>query len=114
MAKDPVCGMTVDESTALRADRDGSSFFFCSEHCRSKFLGLSLSEKSILTAAGDGSELSHRPHAHHRRQTADATAPVTAKYLCPMCQGVQSDEPGDCPKCGMALERNRLDPFCCG
>ena len=23
-----------------------------------------------------------------------------------MCPGVESDEPGDCPKCGMALERN--------
>ena len=23
-----------------------------------------------------------------------------------MCEGVESDEPGDCPRCGMALERN--------
>ncbi len=23
-----------------------------------------------------------------------------------MCPGVESDAPGDCPKCGMALERN--------
>lgn len=29
-----------------------------------------------------------------------------AKYYCPMCEGVTSDQPGDCPKCGMALERN--------
>ncbi len=29
-----------------------------------------------------------------------------AKYYCPMCPGVESDEPGNCPKCGMALERN--------
>ncbi|HWA09128.1 MAG TPA: copper-translocating P-type ATPase [Opitutaceae bacterium] len=29
-----------------------------------------------------------------------------AKYFCPMCDGVVSDKPGDCPKCGMALERN--------
>ncbi len=29
-----------------------------------------------------------------------------AKYFCPMCPGVESDKPGDCPKCGMALERN--------
>ncbi len=26
-------------------------------------------------------------------------------YHCPMCAGVESDTPGDCPKCGMALER---------
>ncbi len=28
------------------------------------------------------------------------------KYFCPMCDGVESDTPGNCPKCGMALERN--------
>ena len=26
-------------------------------------------------------------------------------YYCPMCEGVESDEPGSCPKCGMALEK---------
>lgn len=31
-----------------------------------------------------------------------------AKYFCPMCPGVESEKPGDCPKCGMALERNPL------
>lgn len=30
----------------------------------------------------------------------------TAKYFCPMCPDVASDTPGNCPKCGMALERN--------
>ena len=28
------------------------------------------------------------------------------KYFCPMCEGVESDTPGSCPKCGMAFERN--------
>ncbi len=32
--------------------------------------------------------------------------PSGAKYFCPMCPAVESDKPGDCPKCGMALERN--------
>ena len=41
-------------------------------------------------------------HDHHD----DAKPPTTAKYFCPMCPGVESDNPGDCPKCGMALERN--------
>ena len=31
---------------------------------------------------------------------------TTAAYFCPMCPGVESDKPGDCPKCGMALEKN--------
>lgn len=38
MTKDPICGMTVDERTALRAERDGVTFYFCSDHCRQKFL----------------------------------------------------------------------------
>ncbi|MEO8341439.1 MAG: HAD-IC family P-type ATPase, partial [Nitrospirota bacterium] len=27
-----------------------------------------------------------------------------AFYFCPMCPGVESDKPGECPKCGMTLE----------
>ncbi|MFA5180537.1 MAG: YHS domain-containing protein [Syntrophales bacterium] len=38
VTKDPICGMTVDEATALSAERDGKTFYFCSEHCRQKFL----------------------------------------------------------------------------
>ncbi len=29
-----------------------------------------------------------------------------AKFFCPMCPGMESDKPGECAKCGMALERN--------
>jgi Cu+-exporting ATPase len=35
--KDPICGMTVDEATALHAERDGKTFYFYSEGCRQKF-----------------------------------------------------------------------------
>jgi uncharacterized protein len=38
-ATDPVCGMTVDRDRALTAQRDGRTFYFCSEHCRSSFVG---------------------------------------------------------------------------
>jgi P-type Cu+ transporter len=31
---------------------------------------------------------------------------AAAKYYCPMHPEVESDEPGSCPKCGMALEPN--------
>jgi len=46
----------------------------------------------------------HHGHDHHEK-TID-TASASAKYFCPMCAGVESDKPGDCPKCGMRLERN--------
>lgn len=38
--KDPICGMSVNESTALHADRDGKTFYFCGEGCRKKFLAM--------------------------------------------------------------------------
>ena len=80
MTKDPICGMTVDEATSIHAERDGQTFYFCSEHCRKKFL------------AGP--------------ETGKPEAETTAKtiYTCPMHPEVQQDHPGDCPKCGMALE----------
>lgn len=45
---------------------------------------------------------------HHDSESAkrENTPLITAKYYCPMCPGVESNTPGDCPKCGMNLERN--------
>jgi YHS domain-containing protein len=37
MTKDPVCGMTVDETTAVHAERDGKTFYFCSDRCLKTF-----------------------------------------------------------------------------
>jgi YHS domain-containing protein len=36
--KDPICGMAVDEATALHAERDGKTYYFCCNGCRQKFL----------------------------------------------------------------------------
>jgi uncharacterized membrane protein YraQ (UPF0718 family)/YHS domain-containing protein len=36
-ATDPVCGMKVDRSKALRAVHAGRTYFFCSEDCRAQF-----------------------------------------------------------------------------
>jgi Cu+-exporting ATPase len=47
--------------------------------------------------------------AGHGHSELTAAAPLSgAEYFCPMCPGVESHAPGDCPKCGMALERNPL------
>ncbi len=35
---DPVCGMIVDKATSLHVEREGEQFYFCSDHCRQKFL----------------------------------------------------------------------------
>ncbi len=77
MAVDPICGMEVDESSRIRVESGGKSFFFCSEHCRQKFLA-------------PASEI--QPTSQ------------TSLYTCPMHPEVKADHPGDCPKCGMGLE----------
>jgi Cu+-exporting ATPase len=38
--KDPICGMAVDEATALHAEREGKTSYFCGDHCLQKFLSL--------------------------------------------------------------------------
>jgi Cu+-exporting ATPase len=47
----------------------------------------------------------------HHDERAMSVAAVESRqlgkrYFCPMCGSVESDTPGSCPKCGMALERN--------
>lgn len=38
-AVDPVCGMDVDpvDASALKLEREGKTYFFCSPQCRSQF-----------------------------------------------------------------------------
>lgn len=47
-------------------------------------------------------------HSENQKPKADNSANPSSSqaYYCPMCEGVGSDKPGDCPKCGMSLERN--------
>ncbi len=45
-------------------------------------------------------------HEHGASHAGAQPRGTRKKYYCPMCEGVESDTPGSCPKCGMALERN--------
>jgi Cu+-exporting ATPase len=49
MAKDPVCGMMVDKATALRSERGGRSFYFCSVGCQRTFDSPEQELKSMRT-----------------------------------------------------------------
>ena len=85
VVKDPVCGMTVDPHTAKhRAEHGGHTYYFCAARCREKFV------------AG--------PEAYLGERKAPPPAPAGTIYTCPMHPEVQQVGPGDCPKCGMALE----------
>jgi len=103
MAKDPICGMTVEESTPLRAERDGQTFYFCSEHCRKKFLSQNPHDDHSHHSHSPSSPHSHTSHPIHTLHAPRSTASATI-YTCPMHPEVQQDHPGNCPKCGMALE----------
>jgi Cu+-exporting ATPase len=84
-AKDPVCGMTVDIATAKhRHVHNDSEYFFCNPRCLDKF------------RANPGQYLTPVPES--------APAQQGVIYTCPMHPEIRQDHPGNCPKCGMALE----------
>ncbi|MEO1995946.1 MAG: heavy metal translocating P-type ATPase, partial [Planctomycetaceae bacterium] len=100
MAIDPICGMQVDESSDITATRDGQTFYFCCDHCRTRFL-------NPETVPLSGGCCGAAPAELHVLTTMDmpvAGSTSDARYICPMCPGVGSEQPADCPKCGMALE----------
>ncbi|MCK5628611.1 YHS domain-containing protein [Candidatus Bathyarchaeota archaeon] len=38
MAKDPICGMEVDEATAkYKTEHKGKTYYFCNESCKTTF-----------------------------------------------------------------------------
>ena len=83
--KDPVCNMTVSSDSELHyhhADRD---YYFCSSHCLHRFTenpSLYMEEKKPPLP-----EIGHK----------------SGSYTCPMHPEVKQGNPGNCPKCGMAL-----------
>ncbi|TVO72990.1 heavy metal translocating P-type ATPase [Sedimenticola selenatireducens] len=102
---DLVCGMTVSEKSDHQTHHEGADYYFCSEHCLKKFTAdpahyLSDSESHIEEEHQQG-EKCHGKHAAND----SVKQPISgATYTCPMHPEVQSDKPGPCPKCGMALE----------
>ncbi|MEZ2126445.1 MULTISPECIES: heavy metal translocating P-type ATPase [unclassified Sinorhizobium] len=86
-AKDPVCGMSVNRATAGHfLKHEGEKFYFCSAGCQAKF-------ETDPASYRDGNRPAAKP------------MPKGTLYTCPMHPEVVSDHPGDCPKCGMALEQ---------
>jgi P-type Cu+ transporter len=126
--KDPVCGMTVDPSTAkYKFEHAGKAYYFCCASCLEKFRA---DPAGYLTShAGMPSEAPAGPHSQPHTQMisiAPASAPTgtlvgpqsqaparstgptqtSGSYVCPMCPEVHATKPGACPSCGMALERD--------
>lgn len=49
LAKDPICGMVVDKATALKTERAGRSYYFCSVGCQRTFESPEAELKSMRT-----------------------------------------------------------------
>ena len=112
MERDPICGMTVDSARAkATVERDGETYYFCSNACAAKFLGQrdkyrldpargpALASSTVLRPSGAGSTpLSVPAHGAHETLAQNGT------YICPMDSDVRQEHPGACPKCGMSLE----------
>jgi len=96
---DPICGMAVTAQSAHQIDHQGTSYYFCGARCLSKFAADPSSYLDKMAARG--AQKSSAPNA----STAPASAAAAgALYTCPMHPEISQDHPGDCPKCGMALE----------
>ena len=93
---DPVCGMTVDPTSAdFSTEYRETTYYFCSEGCRKRF------EADPESFLGSDGEAGHS-HEHH---AAPEGAQVTAgEYTCPMHPDQKQAHPGSCEECGMALE----------
>ena len=115
--KDPVCGMLVvpGASKGGSYEFNGETFHFCNPKCRERF---SADPERYLvggTNQATATQTSHE-HEHHAPPThpAPVSGPLTRQqgqgrhaastYVCPMDPEVRQNEPGACPRCGMALE----------
>ncbi|MFH5803088.1 heavy metal translocating P-type ATPase [Alienimonas sp. DA493] len=120
---DPVCGMTVPADAPRVAEHDGKTYRFCSDGCRDRFAadperyldGSDGREKPAGGCCGGGTAAPERrpPAADGGSCCSSRSAPpsrppagggASGTYTCACHPEVVADGPGDCPKCGMALE----------
>ncbi|MDA3797937.1 MAG: heavy metal translocating P-type ATPase [Kiritimatiellae bacterium] len=84
--KDPVCDMSVSSDSQYAYDYEDKHYFFCSEHCLNKF------------------KEAPEQYLNKEKSPPSKTDNKANTYTCPMHPEVIQDHPGNCPKCGMALE----------
>jgi P-type Cu+ transporter len=108
-AKDPVCGMNVDPSTAKhKIEHAGKTYYFCCVQCVEKFRAHADDYLLPRPTTDAGMHVMQIMPAWSVRtpeaKTASATSTRKGDYVCPMCPDVRVTKPGACPRCGMALE----------
>lgn len=93
MLKDPVCGMNVTEQSPNVLQHEGKPVYFCSAGCKAKFEANPDKYKFIPSDLATTSPVP--------LESINNTGII---YTCPMHPEVRQNQPGSCPKCGMALE----------
>lgn len=90
MATDPVCGMSVDPSTAASENRLEQRYYFCSAHCQAKFKA----NPTAYVGKGSAEEPVHgHDHAKHGGHHHDHAA---HRHVPPE-SGAQAAPPGAFP-----------------
>jgi Cu+-exporting ATPase len=84
--KDPVCNMVVSSDSKYYYHYADKHYHFCSEYCLHKF--------------------KEHPERYIEKKTLPPheTGDESSIYTCPMHPEIQQQGPGNCSKCGMALE----------
>ena len=82
--------MKVDPAKAEHEEHGGKTYYFCNPGCATKFR--------------EAPEKYLQPKEKVAGSSEPAASPKPNGYTCPMHPEVHKDGPGDCPKCGMALE----------
>src|SRR5712672_1251845 len=104
MARDPVCGMTVDPAkAAAHFEHRGETYFFCARGCAQKFSADPQRYLNPSPTAAPSSAIATHASIRPAAPRAPAAGQQT-RYTCPMHPEIVQLGPGSCPKCGMALE----------
>ena len=89
--KDVVCGMDVSTDSRFHTIYGSEKYYFCSEHCLHTF---SANPKKFIEVKKWSTQKTQESKGKHQ----------DIIYTCPMHPEIQQVGPGNCPKCGMALE----------
>src|SRR6266852_6818002 len=104
MARDPVCGMTVDPAkAAAHFEHRGETYFFCAKGCAQKFSADPERYLNPSPTAAPSSAIATLASIRPAAPRAAAPGQQT-RYTCPMHPEIVQLGSGSCPKCGMALE----------
>ncbi|MGK0297247.1 MAG: Cu+-exporting ATPase [Gammaproteobacteria bacterium] len=89
--RDPVCGMSVSHDSLHSCKHEKSTYYFCSESCLKKF-------------TKDPEQYFAQDKIIEKVSPPLVVSESAGNYICPMHPDVVSQQPDDCPECGMSLE----------